>query len=54
MSPIRCALGPGQGGSFGAVSLVSGVSGDPGGSGGGDDATGGASCSVIIVICSGS
>ena len=52
MSPIRCELGPGQGGSLGPESPVSGVSGVPGGSGGG--AIGGASCSLIIVICSGS
>ena len=51
ISPIRCALGPGQGGSSGVTSPVSGVSGVPGGSGGG--ATGGGGVSLIIVNCSG-
>ena len=51
MSPIRGALGPGQGGSF-TTFPVSGVAGAPGGSGGGTTSGGGTSC--IIVNCSGS
>ena len=52
MSPIRCALGPGQRGSSGATSLVSGVSGLSGGSGGGE--IGGGGVSLVITNCSGS